>query len=1144
MVLQVKSVKVIVLVSLLVATLFPSHYEVGASGYVPRTWWVTSDLTATVDFGEGSSCSSPDLAVDTSVNSTQISTLFDDHVLSGDVVAFCPGTYYISETIEIDNNREITVMGPDPTGAHYDSVILDGKNTSQIMRVTDGASLTLVGFVMRNGRAGQSTVSNDCVTSSACGGAVGIMTTGTVIIYGMQLRNNYATEFGGAVAINGGQGYSASSGLVETCVTAADVACQDSRVIITQNLFQQNSSDHGGAIGSLAHNFVADSTRGAITSNTFDNNLAIESGMALDSQSSWLNVLNNTFVQPLWSQAGIATGWMSIRNNILAVEGDPINAPATSITCDDFVVDMGGNLGLDGTCGFDRSIEEWSPFSGLSYVLTGFEDFGLTELRTFGDELTPMYGITQWSAAIQGGTPFADCHDTDQRGAVRMAAPDSVPGSDLNCDTGAFERLISSASPQFVDGGFPSGDGRASNPFEVSIGQGIEFDIPNTVAAELYDPSLDTTSSISVPYTSWSIGGRTLTANFTNQAGSQDPFVYEFEFVYPFDHTWANCNSPSDVFCVESATLAESGISLRNTNDLNVQFNVEFLDGGNGVTSFNWSVGTWNVGVATDLPDEIEDATIVAVIRTGGFVPRMTTSYSKNLRIDVSASGGNHTLTITGSPTEVNTLTGSDPEYSLCASSGACGDESTQASYNAIIFSGNSQDLHTWGSDADTFAGFYSAQNAQYGPTISVLALQFRVYPEAFWELTLGNPHLAVSGEVATGQMNAWMPGSYFESLGTTTTAALAVGFTVVSEETTDEGVITQVVPADISEVNGGLMVSLDDVSYSTNKIRVYNRADTGIQVLSAGNVDGTSTNQTALDFVFAMDRTVTDVSIDDFEFADSTTATGCEIDGVDVQGTNIHVYVSGCSDAGDVALRLKANSLSFSGLIGPTEAFTSTLVTIDSIRPGVIRFNSSERSPSNKTSIQYTLQFDEVVQDLSGSDFVNAGTATGCRFATNQSTGSNFTITITRCSTMGTLKPRLINSGIADLAGNSPETEWVQTAVVIKLDRVAPKLVFKAVTVSRTKSRTLSFTVAGRSRSEELKCSTVTAADFVITKGKFVSSRTRGNACLITVKSTIATTATGTTQVAKSRALSITDTAGNRHSGLSGLSINWTILR
>ena len=1131
MALQSKVVKLIGLVSLVLPTLLLSGFEAGASGSVPQTWWVSTDPTMTEVFGEGASCTSPDLVVDTSVNSAQISTLFDDHVLDGETVIFCPGTYYISETIVIDNNREVIVAGPDPSsGSFFDSVILDGKDSTQIMRVVDGASLTLVGFVMRNGSATQTTVSDDCVTSAACGGALGILTSGTVLVNGMEFSGNEAAQFGGAIAISGGPGLSFP---------------QQSSVTIRQSLFRLNTAGSGGAIGSLAHNVLpTDPSKSYVASNTFYNNSSTLGGEVINSSDSFVSLRNNTVVQSSWSNQGLIAGMMGVSSNILAVEADSTSAPSGSITCGESVIDIGGNLALDDSCGFSQEITTWNPNSGLSYVLPNFEDFGLTQLRTFGDGITPMFGIFQWSAAIGTGSSFDDCDPVDQRGAVRMAASDSIPGSDLNCDVGAFERLIGWVEPTYVNGGGPSGSGSLADPYEIPIGEAIELDLPNQMSFELVGPTLGEIEQVTDPYTSWSIGARLLVANVINQAGFSDPYVFVIEYVLPFDHVWNNCITTLDYFCVESATIVESGISLRDTNDLNVQFNVQFLDGGNGVTSFNWSVGTWNVGASTDLPDEMEDLTVSAVIRTGGFVPRMTTSYSKNLRVDVAENGGMNTLTITASPTEVNTLTGADPGYTLCASSGVCGDESTQASYNALVLSGNSQDLHTWGSDADTFAGFYSAQNAQYGPTISILALQFRVYPEAYWELTLANPHLAVSGEVATGHMNAWMPSAYFESMGTTTSAALSVGFTVMSEETTDEGTITQVVPAQLSEVNGGLMVTLDSVSYSTNKIRVYNRADTGIQVSSAGGADGSSSNQSTLDFVFRLDRTVTGVSVADFEIAETSTTTGCEISAVEVQGVDIHVSVANCGSSGEVAVRLKADSLSFGGNLGPVEAVVSSSVTIDTIRPGVVRFNSSERSPSKKTSLQYVIEFDESVEGLSAGDFVNAGTATGCVFTPNSSSGTLFTITITGCSNMGTLKPRLITSGVIDSAGNSPLNDWLQTSVVIKLDRVAPQLIFKAVTAKSTKLRTLTFMVAAKSRTEELNCSTITASDFVITKGSFVSTRTQGSKCLVTVRSTVAALQSGTTQLARSRRISISDTAGNVHSSLAGLSLNWTMLR
>jgi alpha-tubulin suppressor-like RCC1 family protein len=126
----------------------------------------------------------------------------------------------------------------------------------------------------------------------------------------------------------------------------------------------------------------------------------------------------------------------------------------------------------------------------------------------------------------------------------------------------------------------------------------------------------------------------------------------------------------------------------------------------------------------------------------------------------------------------------------------------------------------------------------------------------------------------------------------------------------------------------------------------------------------------------------------------------------------------------------------------GPAaDADATTTLTLDRVGPAVSAFSSAVASPTNTTSIGYTLTFSESITGLTSGDLSNAGTATGCAFAPSASAGTTFTITVTGCSATGTLQPRLVGGGVADSAGNAGPASAADATTTLTLDRVAPSV-------------------------------------------------------------------------------------------------------
>lgn len=119
---------------------------------------------------------------------------------------------------------------------------------------------------------------------------------------------------------------------------------------------------------------------------------------------------------------------------------------------------------------------------------------------------------------------------------------------------------------------------------------------------------------------------------------------------------------------------------------------------------------------------------------------------------------------------------------------------------------------------------------------------------------------------------------------------------------------------------------------------------------------------------------------------------------------------------SGELTVRLfDAAGNSVDGLI-------STPFTVDLSTPAVNSFAPSAGQPLNTASdpLSFDLMMSEPISGLTGSDFTNAGTATGCVFTPNASAGTSFSVTVTGCSA-GTVQPQLSAGSVSDGANPGP---------------------------------------------------------------------------------------------------------------------------
>lgn len=125
-----------------------------------------------------------------------------------------------------------------------------------------------------------------------------------------------------------------------------------------------------------------------------------------------------------------------------------------------------------------------------------------------------------------------------------------------------------------------------------------------------------------------------------------------------------------------------------------------------------------------------------------------------------------------------------------------------------------------------------------------------------------------------------------------------------------------------------------------------------------------------------------------------------------------------------------------------------------------VTSFTSASAPATNQSTVSYSLVLNQSITGLEASDFTNVGSAAGCTFAVDASSGTNFTLTVTGCTAPGTLIPQLAANSVQNLASESGPLSAENGQTVI-LDVTPATASVTAQTSSPTNQATVSFSVS-----------------------------------------------------------------------------------
>lgn len=175
--------------------------------------------------------------------------------------------------------------------------------------------------------------------------------------------------------------------------------------------------------------------------------------------------------------------------------------------------------------------------------------------------------------------------------------------------------------------------------------------------------------------------------------------------------------------------------------------------------------------------------------------------------------------------------------------------------------------------------------------------------------------------------------------------------------------------------------------------------------------------------------------SIQGFDATDLTftgTASGCTVNSISGSGASYTIVVGNCSD-GTVMLNLDADGV-FGATAGPINVATSSTLTFDRKKP--IFTITPPTTPTNATTLTYTLTADENVTGLATSDFTVTGTS--CLIGTVTGSAATYSVTVTGCAATSTAGLTLKANLVADTAGNTGPAVAV-AASAVTVDRVVP---------------------------------------------------------------------------------------------------------
>ncbi|MFL5896509.1 MAG: beta strand repeat-containing protein [Thermoleophilaceae bacterium] len=323
---------------------------------------------------------------------------------------------------------------------------------------------------------------------------------------------------------------------------------------------------------------------------------------------------------------------------------------------------------------------------------------------------------------------------------------------------------------------------------------------------------------------------------------------------------------------------------------------------------------------------------------------------------------------------------------------------------------------------------------------------------------------------------------------------------------------------------------------------QVYTIDKTAPTVSSINRSTTSPTNASSVQFAVTFSESVT--GVDSADFATTGTVTGASVTGVTGSGTTYTVTADTGSGDGTVGLNLvdddsiqdtATNKLGGTGTANGN--FTGQTYTIDKTAPTVSSINRAAATPTNATSVSFTVTFSESVTGVGTADFALATTGvSGASITGVSGSGTTYTVTAGTGSGDGTVGLNLVDDdSIADAVGNKLGGTGTTgagngsfTGQVYTIDKTAP-----AVSLTQVNGSTQTFPLTFNSSITSVggSCTTADGSVTVTVTGTGAQAAQTSTCSSGTWSRTLTTTisANGTSTITATQ----TDTATNQ--GTSG---------
>lgn len=227
-------------------------------------------------------------------------------------------------------------------------------------------------------------------------------------------------------------------------------------------------------------------------------------------------------------------------------------------------------------------------------------------------------------------------------------------------------------------------------------------------------------------------------------------------------------------------------------------------------------------------------------------------------------------------------------------------------------------------------------------------------------------------------------------------------------------------------------------------------------------------TNAASVDYTVTFSENVKNLAVGNFSVTGTGGVTGTVSAVSAATGSSINVTVNSVTGSGDLKLNLSTigtiqddagNVLSATYLAGEAFTFDHGAPSVSSIVPKGVT------SPTNATSVQYTVTFSESVKNVATGNFTltSTGGAAGTISAVSSSTGSIIDVTVNAITGNGTLRLDLSSKGtIQDSVGNALSNTF-NTGQAITFDHTAPTvtgIVRKSGSTNPTNATSVQYTV------------------------------------------------------------------------------------